>query len=229
MGQFFDLFDGRMARKYGSTNHGAIYDDIADGTNFGLANASIVFVGLARNLAPIPMVIVIALSVIYLICVIYRLYRFLKPTQNLPRGIFQGLPSPGGALLAGACAIAAAQLNCLIVSWTAAVIVLLASLLMISNVPYRHFGQDLWPSLPKGFRVMLLILCIVFICFALVKRDWAEAFTWFTTGLAFLYAFGAIAPKRYLEQLRQQQLAEAEDDLPTSETVLPTQTEISSK
>ena len=217
MGQFFDLFDGRMARKYGSTNHGAIYDDIADGTNFGLANASIVLVGLGRNLAPIPLVLAIALAILYLACVIFRLYRFLKPTIDLPRGIFQGLPSPGGALLAGAAAIAAAQLNSTIASWTAAAIVLLASGMMVSNIPYRHFGQDLWPSLPKGFRVMLLILCIVFICFALVKRDWAEAFTWFTNGLAFLYAFGAIAPKNYLERLRQEQAAD-DEEMPTADT-----------
>jgi len=88
---------------------------------------------------------------------------------------------------------------------------------MVSNIPYRHFGQDLWPSLPKGFRVMLLILCIVFICFALVKRDWAEAFTWFTNGLAFLYAFGAIAPKNYLERLRQEQAAD-DEEMPTADT-----------
>ena len=226
MGQFFDLFDGRMARKYGSTDHGAIYDDIADGTNFGLANASIVLVGLAWNQAPIPLVLAIVLAVPSLVCVIYRLYRFLKPTLDLPRGIFQGLPSPGGALLAGAAAIAAAQLNTAISSWLAAGIVLLASLLMVSNVRYRHFGQDLWPSLPKGFRVMLLILCIVFICFALVKRDWAEAFTWFTTGLAFLYAFGAIASKNYVEMLRQSQAAEKDDEMPTSETILVTQSVI---
>ena len=205
LGQFFDLFDGRLARKYGSTNHGAFYDDIADGTNFGLANASIVIVGLARNDAPLPLTLVVILAAVYLVCVVFRLYRFLKPTVDLPRGIFQGLPSPGGALLAGSAAIVAAQLNLPLISWLAAAVVFLASVMMVSNLPYRHFGQDLWPSLPRGFRVMLLILFIVFICFALVRSGWADAFTWFVTALAFLYAFGAIAPASYLKQLRQQQ------------------------
>ena len=183
-------------------------------------DSRILIVGLGRNQATIPMVLAIALAVFYLFCVIFRLYRFLKPTIDLPRGIFQGLPSPGGALLAGAVAIAAAQLNNPFASWTAAAVVLLASLMMISNIPYRHFGQDLWPSLPRGFRVLLLILCIVFICFALVKRSWAEAFTWFTTGLGFLYAFGAIAAKGYLAQLRLEQ--SEEEDPPTCETQVGT-------
>ena len=34
-GQFFDLFDGRLARKFGSTRHAAIYDDVADVADLG--------------------------------------------------------------------------------------------------------------------------------------------------------------------------------------------------
>ena len=213
LGQFFDLFDGRLARKYGSTNHGAFYDDIADGTNFGLANASIIIIALARNDAPLPWLLTIALAGLYVICVFFRLYRFLKPTMPLPRGIFQGLPSPGGALLAGSAALVSAQLNHPVITWLAAGIVCLASVMMISSLPYRHFGQDLWPSLPRGFRVMLLIIFIVFMCFALalVKSSWTDAFTWFVTALAFLYAFGAIAPANYLKRLWEQQAEEEAD------------------
>ncbi len=37
LGQFFDLFDGRLARIFGSPRHGHMFDDIPDGTSFGIA------------------------------------------------------------------------------------------------------------------------------------------------------------------------------------------------
>ena len=35
LGQFMDLYDGRVVRRWGGTLRGELYDDIADGTNFG--------------------------------------------------------------------------------------------------------------------------------------------------------------------------------------------------
>ena len=36
LGQFLDLFDGRAAERWGSTPKGEVFDDVADGTSFGL-------------------------------------------------------------------------------------------------------------------------------------------------------------------------------------------------
>ena len=205
LGQFFDLFDGKMARKFGSTPHGALYDDIADGTNFGLACGSIIY----RTLTCVDMkmhcLLAAIVAVFYFVCVIYRLLRFLKPTRKLPYGIFQGLPSPAGALLAGSASMCAALLTGPIPTYTCAAICLLAAILMVSNLPYRHFGRDLWPSVPKGVRVFFLILTILITCFALVKQGWSKGFTILICFLSVVYAFIGLAPRSYIKKLEAEQ------------------------
>lgn len=200
-GQFFDLFDGRMARIYGSTRLGALFDDIADGTSFGLAVGSMVFICLWNGALDVPVWIAAVVAIFYVLCLIFRLYRFLKPTKIMPKGIFQGLPAPAGALLTGSFVIGAWQLQSCWAIAVAAVVTILASILMISSLPYRHFGQDLWPSLPNGVRFSLLIMVVIFCCIALVSRDWAKAFIWFTSCASIIYAAGAIASKKYLAAL----------------------------
>ncbi|MCQ2402903.1 MAG: CDP-alcohol phosphatidyltransferase family protein [Lentisphaeria bacterium] len=205
LGQFFDLFDGKMARKFGSTPRGAMYDDIADGTNFGLACSSIVYRTLTCGDAPIPWYIAAALAIFFFGCVIYRLLRFLAPTIKLPTGIFQGLPSPAGALLAGSGAICTAQLNTTWSTWLNAVICVLAGCLMISNLPYRHFGRDLWPSVPKSLRALLQIIVIFVTCFALVRRGWSDAFTLLCVVFSIAYAVIGLATKKYIQKLETEQ------------------------
>ncbi|MCQ2397319.1 MAG: CDP-alcohol phosphatidyltransferase family protein [Lentisphaeria bacterium] len=205
LGQFFDLFDGKMARKFGSTPRGAMYDDIADGTNFGIACGSIVFRTLTCASMPMRWTFAAFTAIFYLICVIYRLLRFLKPTVKYPAGIFQGLPSPAGALMAGSAAMCAAQLNARVATYCCAAVCILSSLLMISNIPYRHFGRDLWPSLPKGLRIFILIIAILLTCFALVKRGWSQAFIILTVFLTIAYALIGLASKGYIEKLTKQQ------------------------
>lgn len=207
MGQFFDLFDGRMARKYGSTRFGALFDDIADFTSFGLAVGSVIYCALTYDDGRVNQFFAILVTVCYIVCLFYRLYRFLKPTVALPGGIFQGMPSPAGALLAGSCALIADLFTNTKASYIAAAVIILASLLMISNIKYRHFGQDLWPSLPKQLRAALLIIAIVFVCIALVSQDYAKVFTGFLAFLSVIYAFGARASRSYVDALFAAQAA----------------------
>ncbi len=207
-GQFFDLFDGRMARKYGSTKFGALFDDIADFTSFGCAVGSMIYQGLTYDQGRIPMPLAVATAIFYIVCLFYRLYRFLKPTKILPEGIFQGLPSPAGALVAGTTVLAADQFSMPAISYCAAVIVIATSVLMISNVPYRHFGRDLWPSLPKQFQAFILILAIVFCCIALVQREYAKTFTCFFAILGILYVVGARASQKHIQRLQEAQNAD---------------------
>lgn len=205
LGQFFDLFDGKMARKFGSTPRGALYDDIADGTNFGLACGSIIFRTLTCTDVTLNKWIAAIIAIFYFICVIYRLLRFMMPTRKLPEVIFQGLPSPAGALLAGSAAMCAALLTGPIPTYACAFFCILSAFLMVSNLPYRHFGRDLWPSIPKSIRAFFLIVTIFITCFALVKQGWSKGFTILICFLSVVYALIGLAPKSYIKKLEEEQ------------------------
>lgn len=211
LGQFFDLFDGKMAKKFGSTPRGALYDDIADGTSFGIACGIILYKSLASATSHSLAVAAPLLAVIYVYSVFFRLKRFLHPKTRMPEGIFQGLPSPAGALLAGAGALILRIYPCATTQWACAALALLACVLMVSHIPYRHFGRDLWPSLPTGLRVFFLLAIILVSCFALVQKGWSHALLQLTILLTITYALGAIAPKGYVKQRLEEAAREAEE------------------
>ena len=177
VGQFFDLFDGRLARKFGSTRHGAVFDDIADGTSFGLAIGFLIVRELGSGTP------VLVLAGLYVACVVFRLYRFLLTNDELPRGIFQGMPSPGGAMLAGSSVLLFARA----LPALATGLVLLSSLLMVSNVRYRHLGHRIWPGLPSSIKLLSFTLLLVFVNMSIADKDYAGSFTLFCFTLACLY------------------------------------------
>lgn len=91
----FDLFDGLVARKLRSSAMGAELDNLSDLISFGLAPAYFVAVwGMIASDAHQRVSVVAA--VVVLLAVILRLARFSCVT--LRDGIFQGMPSPFGAL-----------------------------------------------------------------------------------------------------------------------------------
>lgn len=176
MGQFFDLFDGRLARKYGSTRFGAIYDDIADATSFGVA---IGFLIVERGRYS---VFSWTLGMVYFASVLFRLYRFLHPDPTLPKGIFRGIPSPAGAL--------AAAVGVLLLSATplaSAVVVLLICGLMISRIPYRHLGHRLWPSLPRAVKLVFCVTMLIFVNISIADHNYSGALLVFCGILAYSY------------------------------------------
>ena len=120
-----------------------IFDDIADATSFGLGIASLIFCNLAFSEEWISPLVAALIAVFYAGCLFYRLYRFLHPTRKMPPGVFQGMPAPAGAILAGSSVLFATLFHHPAAGVFAAVMVVGTSLLMISNVPYRHFGQVL--------------------------------------------------------------------------------------
>ncbi len=201
IGQFFDLFDGRLARKFGSTKRGAFFDDVADATSFGLAVGCVIFRGLSYGDSIIPSWLAILVAIFYSTCLIYRLYRFLRPTRHYPKGIFQGLPSPAGALLACSGVLAGMLSSHPLSNIASVLVVLLSSCLMISNIPYRHFGQSLWPAIPVALKLLLMVVLIIFVNIVLVKRrDWEFAFVWFCMLISVMYAFFAIAGQKQLAE-----------------------------
>ncbi|WP_329173530.1 MULTISPECIES: CDP-diacylglycerol--serine O-phosphatidyltransferase [unclassified Streptomyces] len=91
----FDLFDGLVARKLRSSAMGAELDNLSDLISFGLAPAYFVVVwGLVADDAHGKVSAVAAVLVV--LAVVLRLARFSCTT--LRDGVFQGMPSPFGAM-----------------------------------------------------------------------------------------------------------------------------------
>ena len=154
LGQLFDLFDGRMAVKHGGTKYGPYLDDIADFVSFGLAPAYIIYQS-GGNFGLI-------FGLIYIAGVAYRLIRFIafdKNKTDLPEGIFNGLPSPAGALIVlGAALVVPPDYL-----WLMAV---LSVGLMISHIRFAHLGRVVLKHMPKPIFFVIssaIIVCIAFI------------------------------------------------------------------
>ncbi|MDT0442282.1 CDP-diacylglycerol--serine O-phosphatidyltransferase [Streptomyces johnsoniae] len=91
----FDLFDGLVARKLRASPMGAELDNLSDLISFGLAPAYFVLVwGMVVGDVHEPLSALAAIVV--LLAVVLRLARFSCVT--MPHGVFQGMPSPFGAL-----------------------------------------------------------------------------------------------------------------------------------
>lgn len=159
LGQLFDLFDGRMAVKHGGTKYGPYLDDIADFTSFGLSPAYIIL----RSGGEYAWVF----AALFFVGVAYRLVRFVavdKKRTDLPEGVFNGLPSPAGALVVlGAALVAPPPLL-----WAMAA---LSIALMVSHVRFAHFGRVILKQIPKPLFFMVSSTIIITIAFILKTKS----------------------------------------------------------
>ncbi len=94
MAAIFDLFDGLVARKLRSSPMGAELDNLSDLISFGLAAYFVLVYGMVADDAH-QRVSALA-AIVVLLAVVLRLARFSCVT--LKDGMFQGMPSPFGAL-----------------------------------------------------------------------------------------------------------------------------------
>ncbi len=174
MGQLFDLFDGRMAEKHGGTKYGPYLDDIADFVSFGLAPAYVI-VKSGGALAWF-------FGFIFFIGVAYRLIRFIsvdKKRTDLPEGVFNGLPSPAGALIVlGAALVVQPTLL-----WVAAT---LSVGLMVSHVRFVHFGRVILRQTPKPIFFLVSSTIIITITFILKTKN-SEMFGYLVLSSVILY------------------------------------------
>ncbi len=173
-GQLFDLFDGRMALKHGGTIYGPYLDDIADFVSFGLAPAY-VMVKLG-----VPVSYIFAL--IYISGVAYRLVRFVttdKQRTDLPEGVFNGLPSPAGALIVLGASLAVPPDYLPLVA-------LLSVGLMVSKIRFAHFGRVIMKEIPRPLFFMGSAMIIVIIALVFKTRS-IEMFGYLILGSVFLY------------------------------------------
>ncbi|MFH1522746.1 MAG: CDP-alcohol phosphatidyltransferase family protein [Patescibacteria group bacterium] len=162
-GQVFDLFDGRMAEKHGSTEFGKYFDDGADFVSFGICPAIIIFVHGNWQIWPI------FFGAIYIAAVGYRLYRFAKKDKldpSIPIGIFNGLPCPAGAMvILGTCLFWQ-------YSTTSQIIVFLTSYLLVtSRIRFVHLRKYILPRLHRVSIIILGFIMMVIISYLVMVKD----------------------------------------------------------
>ncbi len=183
LGQFLDLFDGRAAERWGSTPKGELFDDVADGTSFGLT------IGLVVAASFVHRGIGMAIGGLYLAAVVFRLVRFLaeKRKEGIEGGVvtFAGMPAPAGALLVGSA--------CLLIPGDAirGAIVVATSLLMVSRLPYAHFGRAILPKVPKVVKVLALGSFLFLLALG-VRRDQYDAPLIIAFGASLAYLFSPL-------------------------------------
>jgi CDP-diacylglycerol--serine O-phosphatidyltransferase len=162
LGQFLDLFDGRAAERWGSTPKGEIFDDVADGTSFGLTT------GLIAAASFEHLWVGILLGCVYIAATVYRLIRFVieKRKEGVVGGVttFSGMPSPAAALMVGTTCVLIAN------DVSSGIIITATALLMVSRVPYAHFGRSILPKIPKVVRVIVLGVFLFLLALG-VRRD----------------------------------------------------------
>jgi len=174
IGQLFDLFDGRMALKHGGTKYGPYLDDIADFVSFGLAPAYVI-IEIGGSLAW-------GIASIFIIGVAFRLIRFVaidKKRTDLPEGIFNGLPSPAGALIVLGASLVAPPA----ILWG---ITCVSVGLMISHIRFVHFGRVILKQIPKPIFFLTSASIIITLSFIFKTKN-AEMFGYLILGSVLVY------------------------------------------
>jgi len=174
IGQLFDLFDGRMALKHGGTKYGPYLDDIADFVSFGLAPAYVI-VQTGGSLAWF-------VAVLYIIGVAFRLIRFVATDKNrtdLPEGIFNGLPSPAGALIV----LGAALISTPGILWG---LTFVSVGLMVSHIRFAHFGRVVLKKIPKPVFFLISAAIIITLSFIFKTKN-IQMFGYLILGSVFVY------------------------------------------
>ena len=168
----FDMFDGFTARLlHTSSLHGIQMDSLADMTTFGVAPATLVAV-MAHNMRHIEptreFIPICMLCGIYLGCAALRLatYNVHAMYEKKSSDIFTGLPSPGAA--AALCTIilfaATEKGNQTLRSYYFRYLptyAMVLGFLMVSQVPYLHFGKYLASARYHKERLLIIALLLL--------------------------------------------------------------------
>ena len=127
---FFDLMDGRIARKLGtSSSFGVELDSLADAISFGVAPAFLVYMVYFKEMGIVGHFV----ASFYALCSVLRLARFNIST-NVPEGYFCGLPTPAGALTLASSVLLALPITPQIATFGTCVI----GFLLVSNITYAN-------------------------------------------------------------------------------------------
>ena len=146
----FDSIDGWVARKTNRQDDlgfGKNIDSLSDVISFGVAPA--IFIYSCINTTPsIFQIIVIPVSLLIVICGVLRLTRYNVISDKIESEDFIGFPIPGIAYI-----LSTLYLSGLFNPYTALILSVIVSLLMISNIKYPKFN-----NIP-----IIAVSCILFI------------------------------------------------------------------
>jgi CDP-diacylglycerol--serine O-phosphatidyltransferase len=169
----FDMLDGWVARLLNAfSDHGMNMDSLADMVTFGVAPAVMIAVLAQTAELLLPYRLVWVLCAIYLGCAAIRLALYnVKALNKESTEGFDGLPSPGAAAALVTLIIlfadAQSETYITLVQWLpiyAGVI----GLLMVSSIPFLHFGR--WLGSKRYNKAKVLALIVFFLFFSWNSR-----------------------------------------------------------
>jgi CDP-diacylglycerol---serine O-phosphatidyltransferase len=164
---FFDSLDGRMARLTGKESaFGKEFDSLADVVSFGMAPALLIYFFLLNPGQAFPVIRTLGAIVgfVYLLCAAVRLARFNVLTAVKPAGKssddFLGLPVPAAAGMVASLVLMVnrQQQDFPLLALGLPVLLVIISLLMVSNLRYPSFKSI--GAARLGFRSFILLFIV---------------------------------------------------------------------
>jgi CDP-diacylglycerol--serine O-phosphatidyltransferase len=173
----FDIFDGRVAMLTKTTSEfGVQIDSLSDLVSFGLAPSIMMYQLVLSSMGKVGM----AIAVLFVLCSALRLAKFNVRSQDITSAnSFSGLPTPASAGLLVSFVLSyelfadsGQSLSFKIIPIlmknmpfffkTMPVVIVILSLLMVSNVPYYSF-KKITLSKPKTFKFFVLVVLLLFL------------------------------------------------------------------
>jgi len=157
----FDMLDGRVARLlHAETAFGAEYDSLCDMLSFGVAPAVLVYLWALIHL-PADLHQLAWLGSFFLVAgAALRLARFNVQLECQDKRYFQGLPTPGAALLIATAVLYYEKTGFVPQPWLWLAVSLFLSWLMVSNVRFIS-GKDVDLKQRRSTGVLILMVMII--------------------------------------------------------------------
>ena len=163
IGMVADGLDGRIARMTNTQSaFGAQYDSMSDMVTFGVAPSLLLYSWGLERLGKFGWLV----AFIYTAAVALRLARFNTQLETADKCYFQGLACPPAAAIVASFAWVCYQNHWthLVISMVAAVLAIVVSVLMVSNIRYYSFKElDVKGKIPF---LHVLIMVILFVAIA---------------------------------------------------------------
>lgn len=163
----FDGLDGRVARLTRTTSpFGMQYDSLSDLVSFGAAPAALIYnFALRWGVKP---GLGWAAAFLFVVCGALRLARFNISTEDLPKGVFQGLAIPAAASVIVFTVLLFHDMGWLTeqgtapVFWSLLIMTIVLALLMVSKFEYTSFKTlNIHKRRPFGMFLFIIVLLIV--------------------------------------------------------------------
>lgn len=189
LGMVFDMLDGKVARlTNGTSDFGVQLDSLADMISFGVAPAFLIKVYISE-ICPARLAWIVGL--LFVMCAALRLARFNTKTghEESSHTYFEGLATPAASGVLASCVLITPTISLIIPLYffqvAVLVLALLVSALMISKIPYLHFGVFFLKKSKIAIdaligiallvatlvepRVFVILLCVAFFSYAFLS------------------------------------------------------------